>query len=148
MLELSVARARLPQGGAQLVVAGPVRIGRPPLHGETATAHDRPATATRRAGRRLEELLLERRPVLSRPTAATPGTLADALVEAAGQAAVGGAVAEELDAGLAWVSVLRSFEREALVELLDGEPDLLTAAERTVAEPLARAVIDRARAQR
>ncbi len=78
---------------------------------------------TRRAGRRLETLLLLREPVLARPRTVTPGGLADLLVQTAGPARVGGKVADELTAGLAWVSVLRDVAPEALARVLPEVPD-------------------------
>ncbi len=63
---------------------------------------------TARAGRRLESLLLERRPVLVPPRIATPGVLLDAWTETM-RPPEALPIADPLRATLAWVSVLRAF---------------------------------------
>ncbi|MEM8783971.1 MAG: PD-(D/E)XK nuclease family protein [Planctomycetota bacterium] len=63
---------------------------------------------TARAGRRLEALLLERRPVLVPPHLVTPGAFLDAWTQSA-RPADAPRVANDLETCLAWVSVLRAF---------------------------------------
>ncbi len=88
-------------------------------------AHVTVVVPVRRAIRNLEQHLLERESVLARPRIITPAGLADLPIDLSPADGAGLTVASELDAGLAWVSVLQDFARgdgERLAALVPDPP--------------------------